>query len=243
MRRGGSGSGTPRSSSVPAASCASPTPRRSPRPRATVPAPNATASALNATASAPNATASAPNPTASAPDATTPAMPGRENAAPAGRIAPDDPRTPDVRALLRRHLEFNRSHTPPADVHALDVSGLLHPAVTFVSFRRDGELLGVGALKRLDGGHAELKSMHTAEAARGRGIGRAILGHLIGMARGRGCHRVSLETGSMPAYAPARSLYASAGFVPCGPFGDYAPSPSSTFMTLALNGADPARSR
>lgn len=95
-------------------------------------------------------------------------------------------------------------------------------------------LLGVGALKQLDRRHAELKSKHTAQAARGQGVGRAVLGHLIGVARERGCRRVSPETGSMDAFALARSLYASAGFRPCEPFGDYSPSRSSTFMTLSL---------
>jgi putative acetyltransferase len=154
-------------------------------------------------------------------------------------ISVDDPRAPDVRALLERHLTFTTSTSPPEDMHALDVDGLLDPAVTFFSFRRDGELLAVGALKQLDAGHAELKSMHTAEAARGRGIGRAMLAHLIGVARDRGCSRVSLETGSMAAFAPARSLYASAGFVPCEPFASYIPSPNSTFMTLSLNSTQP----
>jgi putative acetyltransferase len=163
-----------------------------------------------------------------------------EIAAPAGEISLDDPSAPDVRALLQRHLEFAGTHSPPADVHALDAGGLLDPAVTFVSFRRHGVLLGVGALKELDERHAELKSMHTARAARGRGIGRAILHHLIGIARDRGCRRVSLETGSMAAFAPARSLYAGAGFIPCGPFGAYAASPNSTFMTLSLAGPDGA---
>jgi putative acetyltransferase len=159
---------------------------------------------------------------------------------PEGEISIDDPRAPDVRELLERHLAFSRSHSPPQDVHALDVDGLLDPAVTFFSFRLDGELLGVAALRRLDGGHVELKSMHTVQAARGRGIARAMLEHLIGVARDRGFHRVSLETGSMAAFAPARTLYASAGFTPCAPFGDYRPSPNSTCMTLALDGGDPA---
>jgi putative acetyltransferase len=119
-------------------------------------------------------------------------------------------------------------------VHALDVGALLDPAVAFFSFRREGELLGVAALKRLDHHHAEVKSMHTAQPARGRGIGRAMVGHLIAVARDRGFRRVSLETGSMAAFAPARSLYASVGFTPSGPFGDYLPSPNSTFMTLVL---------
>jgi putative acetyltransferase len=85
-----------------------------------------------------------------------------------------------------------------------------------------------------DENHAEVKSMHTAEAARGRGIGRAMIDHLLSVARDRGFRRVSLETGSMTAFAPARSLYASVGFRPCGPFGEYVPSRNSTFMTLLL---------
>lgn len=153
---------------------------------------------------------------------------------PEGQISVDDPRAADVRALLARHLTFANSHSPPEDVHALDVDGLLGPEVTFVSYRSGGVLLGVGALKRLDAEHAELKSMHVAEEARGRGIGRAILDHLLALARERGYRRVSLETGSMEAFAPARSLYASAGFTPCPPFGDYWDSPNSTCMTLSL---------
>jgi putative acetyltransferase len=153
---------------------------------------------------------------------------------PQGEIAVDDPLAEDVRELLRQHLAFARAHTPPEGVYALEVDGLLEPAVTLFSYRVDGELLAVGALKRLDPGHAELKSMHTAAAARGRGIGRAMVGHLVAVARERGYRRVSLETGSTPAFAPARSLYARAGFTPCAAFGDYPPSPGSAFMTLAL---------
>ena len=151
-----------------------------------------------------------------------------------GEISIDDPRAKDVLELLEHHLAFANLHTPPEDVHALDVDGLLDPAVMFFSFHLKGELLGVGALKQLDGSHAELKSMHTAQVARGQGIGRAMVDHLIGVARDRGFHRVSLETGSMPAFAPARSLYANAGFRPCRPFGDYRPSRNSTFMTLSF---------
>jgi putative acetyltransferase len=151
-----------------------------------------------------------------------------------GAISADDPRATDVRRLLAAHLAFAHEHSPPEDVHALDISGLLDPAVTFFSFRVEGQLLGVGALKRLDTQHAELKSMHTAAAARGRGIGRAMLNHLIGLARDRGFRRLSLETGTMSAFDPARSLYASAGFQPCEPFGAYFHSPNSTCMTLCL---------
>lgn len=154
-------------------------------------------------------------------------------------IAADDPRAEDVRALLEAHLVFARTHSPPEDVHALDVETLLAPDITFFSLRRKGELLGVGALKRLDAHHVELKSMHTVQQARRGGIGRAMLDHLVGVARHLGCRRVSLETGSMTAFAPARALYARAGFEPCGPFGDYSPSPHSTFMTLSLDSPEP----
>jgi putative acetyltransferase len=151
-----------------------------------------------------------------------------------GRIAVDDPRRPDVRALLARHRAFALMETPPEHSFALDVAGLLDPAITFFSFREDGSLLGIGAIKHLDPRHAEIKSMHTAEAARGRGVGRAMLTHLLDIARSRGLRRVSLETGTMAAFAPARALYASAGFVPCGPFSDYRPSEDNCFMTLVL---------
>ena len=152
-----------------------------------------------------------------------------------GQISIDDPRAPDVGAMLDRHLAFNNAHSPPEDVHALDVDGLLDPSVTFFSVRRNGELLGVGALKQIDTLRAELKSMHVAETARGGGIGRALVEHLIAVARQRGLRRVSLETGSMAAFAPARALYASAGFRPCGPFDPYLPSPNSAFMTMVLD--------
>lgn len=152
------------------------------------------------------------------------------------QIAIDDPRAEDVRELLARHLEFARAQTPPEDTHALDVDGLLDPAVSFFSVRVDGELAAIGALKALDQTHAELKCMHTAEAFRRRGMGRAMLDHLLAVARERGFRRVSLETGSMAAFEPARSLYERAGFTACEPFGDYSPSRNSTFMTLTLAG-------
>jgi putative acetyltransferase len=151
-----------------------------------------------------------------------------------GVITPDDPRNADVRTLLERHLAFANEHSPPEDVHALDIDGLLHPSISFFSYRVEGELLGVGALKHLDDGHAELKSMHTSAEARGRGVGRAMLDHLVALARVRGYRRVSLETGTMDAFAPARAMYAKAGFVSCPPFNGYWDSPNSVCMTLVL---------
>jgi putative acetyltransferase len=152
-----------------------------------------------------------------------------------GEFGFDDPQSEDVRQLLSRHLAFARAQTPPEDAHALGPDGLLDPSVSFFSFRRAGELLAIGALKEIDPSHAEVKSMHTTEGARRQGVGRAMLEHLLGVARERGYRRVSLETGSMEAFVPARSLYSAAGFTPCEPFGDYRPSRNSAYMTLALD--------
>ena len=149
-------------------------------------------------------------------------------------IDADDPRSPDVRALLDRHLAFALETSPPEHAFALDVDGLLDPAISFYSCRLSGELLGIGALKELDPAHGEIKSMHTAAAARGRGVGRAMLTRLLSVARARGYARVSLETGTMAEFAAARALYASAGFVFCPPFADYAASPDNCFMTVTL---------
>ena len=153
----------------------------------------------------------------------------------------DDPR---VLALLRAHLARARAETAPGSAHALDLSGLRASDLTFWS-AWDGERdevapVGVGALKVLDPAHGEVKSMYTAEAARGRGVGGALLRHILAAARARGMTRPSLETGSRPYFAPARSLYARHGFVECAPFGDYRPDPNSVFMTLAPLGASAA---
>lgn len=149
-------------------------------------------------------------------------------------VEPDDPRVEDVRGLLGSHLAFANEQSPPEDVHALDVSGLLADNVSFFSIREEGLLLGVGALKQLDESHVEIKSMHTSAEARGRGVGRTMLDHLLTTARSRGCTRVSLETGSMEAFTAARALYESAGFNHCEPFADYFHSPYSVCMTLDL---------
>ena len=149
-------------------------------------------------------------------------------------VAVDDPRADDVRSLLEMHLAFAHEVTPPEGVFALDVDGLVDPTVTFVSARRDGELLGVGALKEIDASHAELKSMHTVEAARRQGVGRALVRHLVSVAADRSYERVSLETGTEDAFAPARAFYTSLGFTPCERFGVYVHSPTSACMTIVL---------
>jgi putative acetyltransferase len=158
-------------------------------------------------------------------------------------VEPADPGSPASLALIERHLAFARAHSPPEDVHALEVTGLQDGDVTFFHIRdRDG-LVGMGALKQLDERHGEIKSMHTAEQARGRGAGRAMLDHLLGVARARGYARVSLETGSMAVFAPARALYASAGFVACEPFAGYGASANSVYMTRSLESDDEAPRR
>lgn len=154
-------------------------------------------------------------------------------------IAPDDPQAPDVSALLDRHLALMHAASPAEHVHALGVDGLVDPAVVFFSARDGGELVGVGAIKRLDATHAELKSMHTLEEFRGRGVGRAMLEHLLAYAAASGYRQVSLETGTMEVFAPARSLYAQAGFAPCPPFAAYTSNPYSTCMTLRLAAGAP----
>ena len=143
----------------------------------------------------------------------------------------DDPR---VAALLDAHVTRARAETGRGSAHALDLDGLRAPGVTFWSVWEGDEVVGVGALKRLSADHGEVKSMHTAEAARGRGVGSALLRQIMETARGRGMTRLSLETGSWPYFQPARSLYARHGFAECGPFGDYGPDPNSVFMTLEL---------
>ena len=150
------------------------------------------------------------------------------------KIIQDDPRQPQVQALLDRHLEFALRQTPPEHSFALDTDGLLDPAVTFISYRDGDILLGVAAIKELDPEHAEIKSMHTAAEARGRGVGRALLSHLLEAAQARGYRRVSLETGTTPGFAAARALYESVGFVPSGPFAGYPVTGDNCFYTRVL---------
>jgi putative acetyltransferase len=150
------------------------------------------------------------------------------------RVGPADPLTPEALELLRAHLAFVVLQSPPEDVHALRPEALAEPGVAFVGARRNGRLVGVGALQQLEPGHGELKSMHTAARERGAGVARAVLLHLLDLARTRGFSGLSLETGTSAAFAPARRLYESAGFAACGPFGDYRESPHSAYFTRKL---------
>lgn len=141
---------------------------------------------------------------------------------------------PQLAAFLQAHLDDMEPTAPPESRHALDLSALQAPHVRmWVATDTEG-LVGTAALAGLEAGHEELKSMRTAPRVRGRGVASGLLAHVLADARSRGITRVSLETGTMAFFAPARALYARAGFVPCGPFGGYVEDPNSTFMTLAL---------
>jgi putative acetyltransferase len=141
---------------------------------------------------------------------------------------------PQVVRLLSFHLSNARAQTAPGSAHALDLSGLTAPEISFWSAWEEGNLLAVGAMKRLSNTHGEVKSMHTAEAARRRGVGSAMLQHIIAAARDSGIAKLSLETGSWAYFQPAVALYKRHGFVECAPFGDYRPDPNSIFLTRDL---------
>ncbi len=147
----------------------------------------------------------------------------------------DDLSDPRIAQLLEEHLADMRATSPPESVHALNLDKLRRPEIRFwTAWDAQGALLGCGAIKRLQGDHAELKSMRTATAARGRGVGRAVLERLMDDARAQGVKRLSLETGSHAFFEPAHALYRSAGFELCGPFEGYAEDPHSVFMTREL---------
>jgi putative acetyltransferase len=149
-------------------------------------------------------------------------------------ILPGDLTDPRIVDLLNYHVTTALAQSPRESCHAFDVSGLQRPEVSFWAAWAAHDLLGVGALMDLGGGHGEVKSMHTVKAARGRGVGSAMVRHIIAAARERGLERLSLETGSMDYFAPARALYARHGFTECDPFGSYVPDPNSIFLTLDL---------
>lgn len=149
-------------------------------------------------------------------------------------IVEDDLSRPEVLALLDEHLEGMYSTSPPESVHALDIDGLRAADVSFWTIWEGDEVLGCGALKELDPAHGEIKSMRTASGQVRRGIGSAMLEHLVTVARQRGYTTLSLETGTGPAFEASHALYRKFGFRSCGPFANYREDPFSNFMTLIL---------
>lgn len=144
---------------------------------------------------------------------------------------------PSLGAFLRDHLAAMEPTAPSESRHALDLGGLRSPGVRVWVTQRGEDILGTAALAELEPGHEELKSMRTEPRSRGRGIARRLLDHLVADARARGVVRISLETGSMEFFAPARALYRTSGFEECPPFGSYVEDPNSVFMTRSLSSA------
>jgi putative acetyltransferase len=151
------------------------------------------------------------------------------------KIRIDDLRGAAIANLLQVHLDEMHQHSPPESVHALDLEALRHPAITFWTAWEGDDLMGCGALKQLSTTHAELKSMRTAAAHVRKGVARAMLRHIEAAARAKGIQRISLETGPHAPFAAAQKLYASEGYVECGPFADYVLDPYSLFMTKTLS--------
>ena len=149
-------------------------------------------------------------------------------------IRVDDLRGPEIAKLLQEHLDHMKLLSPPESVHALDLGKLRQPDITFWCAWQDRELVGCGALKELAPTHGEIKSMRTATAHLRKGVAARMLEHIIEEAHRRKYQRLSLETGTVHAFAPAHSLYTRLGFQPCGPFGSYVEDPHSVFMTRAL---------
>jgi len=146
----------------------------------------------------------------------------------------DDLAGPAIQALLQEHLDDMAKHSPPERIHALDLDAFCAPGITFWSGWENNVLAGCGALCELGPTHGEIKSMRTVATHRRRGVARQFLGHIIAEAKRRNYRRVSLETGSMAAFAPARQLYRSFGFARCPPFAHYALAPNSLCMTKTV---------
>jgi putative acetyltransferase len=146
----------------------------------------------------------------------------------------DDLSGPEIAEFLEAHINEMRSVTPPESKHALDLDGLRKPEVTFWTMLDGDEVVASGALKEMDAGHAEIKSMRTAPSYKRRGVASRMLEHLLAEARRRGYTRLSLETGSFEFFAPARALYEKFGFEYCEPFADYKKDPNSVHMTKVL---------
>jgi putative acetyltransferase len=150
------------------------------------------------------------------------------------RIIEDDLSGEPIRELVALHLSGMHAHSPACKVHALPVEQLRQPGVTFFSAWAGEALTGMGAIRELDAAHGELKSMRVAPAWLGKGVGEAMLLHLLSVARARGYRRISLETGSGPAFAPALALYRKHGFENCPAFADYVLDEFSQCLTLRL---------
>ena len=150
------------------------------------------------------------------------------------QIQIDDLSGPEIAILLAEHLDCMAEVSPPESRHALNLDGLRRPDITFWSAWDGAELAGCCALKELDAAHGEIKSMRTAKAHLRRGVAAMLLRHLLQEAQRRGYRRLSLETGSMPYFEPARTLYRKFGFAPCGPFATYRDDPNSVFMAKDL---------
>ena len=146
----------------------------------------------------------------------------------------DDLSGPEIAELLTEHLRDMHLHSPPESVHALDLDELRQPEITFWTVWHGEKLAGCGALKELDPTHGEIKSMRTSYEFRGKGAGKFVLRHILDEGRRRGYKRLSLETGSMAAFDPARRLYESHAFEYCGPFAEYTLDTNSVFMTREL---------
>ena len=149
-------------------------------------------------------------------------------------MAKESPLGPDLALLMARHTADMHADTPPESIHMMDASELAIEDVSFFVMRLDSQPVAMGAFKRFDGSHAEIKSMHVLAENRGQGLSRVMLDHLVTEAARSGITRLSLETGSQPMFAPARRLYERSAFTECRPFGDYVPDPNSVFMTRAL---------
>jgi putative acetyltransferase len=149
-------------------------------------------------------------------------------------IRVDDLEGPQIIALLQEHLSALRRISPPESCHVLDLPGLRQPDITFWTVWDADRLAGCGALKELTSEHGELKSMRTASSYQRSGVASRLMRHMIEEAKRRNYRRLSLETGAMAYFDPARALYASFGFVACAPFSDYVEDPNSVFMAKDL---------
>lgn len=140
----------------------------------------------------------------------------------------------EIVEFLEEHIREMKSVTPPESKHALDLEGLRKPEIKFWTVWDNGCIIGCGAIKELDANHAEIKSMRTTASCRGKGIASMLLAYILNAARLQGYQHISLETGSMPFFEPARNLYAKHGFENCAPFSMYREDPNSVFMTRKL---------